>query len=170
MCFHWEETAWLSCPRSLHGCPTRAGVGTESTLPASRTCAVKTLTALPFLPGSLVGPTKCEVERFAATRFRHHYVPSCRPDGEYQAAQCQGKGLCWCVDSRGQELPGTRRRGEPPSCGGCPLQASPLVPVRSCYCICLSRLTFPEHIHSIASQGCPTDPSSSTGWKPVYHY
>ncbi|XP_027828679.2 thyroglobulin isoform X2 [Ovis aries] len=61
-------------------------------------------------------PTKCEVERFAATRFRHHYVPSCRPDGEYQAAQCQGKGLCWCVDSRGQELPGTRRRGEPPSC------------------------------------------------------
>ncbi|KAB0371896.1 hypothetical protein FD755_016834 [Muntiacus reevesi] len=61
-------------------------------------------------------PTKCEVERFAATSFRHPFVPSCRLDGEYQAVQCQGGGLCWCVDSRGQELPGTRQRGEPPSC------------------------------------------------------
>uniref|UniRef100_A0A4W2IQ22 Thyroglobulin n=1 Tax=Bos indicus x Bos taurus TaxID=30522 RepID=A0A4W2IQ22_BOBOX len=61
-------------------------------------------------------PTKCEVERFAATSFRHPYVPSCHPDGEYQAAQCQQGGPCWCVDSRGQEIPGTRQRGEPPSC------------------------------------------------------
>ena len=97
-------------------------MGIKLTLPASRMRAVNTL---PFLPGFLVGPTKCEVERFAATSFRHPYVPSCRPDGEYQAAQCQRGGPCWCVDSRGQEIPGTRRRGEPPSCGGCPLQASP---------------------------------------------
>ncbi|KAB0362954.1 hypothetical protein FD754_007110 [Muntiacus muntjak] len=61
-------------------------------------------------------PTKCEVERFAATSFRHPFVPSCRPDGEYQAVQCQGGGPCWCMDSQGQELPGTRQQGEPPSC------------------------------------------------------
>ena len=140
------------------------------TLPASRTCAVNTLTALPFLPGSLVGPTKCEVERFAATSFRHPFVPSCRPDGEYQSVQCQEGGPCWCVDGRGQELPGTRRRGEPPSCGGCPLQASSLLLIRSCYCIRLSRRTFPEPIHSIGPQRCLTDPSGSTGWKPIYHY
>lgn len=118
-----NPSAFMSC--SLRVCPTRAGVGIELTLPACRTRAVNTLTALPFLPGSLVGPTKCEVERFAATSFRHPYVPSCHPDGEYQAAQCQQGGPCWCVDSRGQEIPGTRQRGEPPSCGGCPLQASP---------------------------------------------
>lgn len=71
-----------------------------------------------------------------------------------QAAQCQGKGLCWCVDSRGQELPGTRRRGASilwwvSSASSCSCQVMLL-------CIIYSRLTFPEHIHSIAShRGAP---------------
>ncbi|XP_022409716.1 thyroglobulin isoform X2 [Delphinapterus leucas] len=61
-------------------------------------------------------PTKCEVERFTATSFGHPCAPSCRPDGEYQAVQCQRDGPCWCVDAQGREIQGTRRQGEPPSC------------------------------------------------------
>ncbi|NP_001161890.1 thyroglobulin precursor [Sus scrofa] len=70
-------------------------------------------------------PTKCEVERFAATSFGHPYVPSCGRDGEYQAGQCQQEGPCWCVDAQGQEIPGTRRPSEPLSCAkgqSCPLE------------------------------------------------
>nr|XP_058899033.1 thyroglobulin isoform X16 [Kogia breviceps] len=62
-------------------------------------------------------PTKCEVERFTATSFGHPCAPSCRPDGEYQEVQCQRDGPCWCVDAQGREIQGTRRQGEPPSCG-----------------------------------------------------
>eukprot|EP00070_Physeter_catodon_P049529 XP_028356423.1 thyroglobulin isoform X10 [Physeter catodon] len=61
-------------------------------------------------------PTKCEVERFTATSFGHPCAPSCRPDGEYEAVQCQRDGPCWCVDAQGRELQGTRRQGEPPFC------------------------------------------------------
>ncbi|XP_057591090.1 thyroglobulin isoform X2 [Hippopotamus amphibius kiboko] len=62
-------------------------------------------------------PTKCEVERFAATSFGHPYIPSCRPNGEYQAVQCQREGPCWCADAQGREIQGTQQqRGEPPSC------------------------------------------------------
>nr|XP_019579661.1 PREDICTED: thyroglobulin [Rhinolophus sinicus] len=61
-------------------------------------------------------PTKCEVERFTATKFGHPYIPSCRRNGDYQAVQCQREGPCWCVDAQGKEVHGTRRQGEPPSC------------------------------------------------------
>ncbi|KAB1257965.1 Thyroglobulin [Camelus dromedarius] len=63
-------------------------------------------------------PTKCEVERFAATSFGHPHVPSCRRDGGYEAVQCQREGSCWCVDARGREAHGTRQPGQPLSCGG----------------------------------------------------
>uniref|UniRef100_A0A3Q3ANY0 Thyroglobulin type-1 domain-containing protein n=1 Tax=Kryptolebias marmoratus TaxID=37003 RepID=A0A3Q3ANY0_KRYMA len=37
------------------------------------------------------------------------YVPQCDEHGQYQPQQCHGStGYCWCVDSRGQEIPGTR--------------------------------------------------------------
>ncbi|XP_044044130.1 nidogen-2 isoform X2 [Siniperca chuatsi] len=37
------------------------------------------------------------------------YVPQCDPDGQYLLLQCHSStGHCWCVDSRGQERPGTR--------------------------------------------------------------
>ncbi|XP_037369130.1 thyroglobulin [Talpa occidentalis] len=61
-------------------------------------------------------PTRCEVERLAATSFGHPYVPSCRRNGDYEAVQCQKEGPCWCVDVRGRETHGTRRQGQPPSC------------------------------------------------------
>uniref|UniRef100_H2LFX1 Nidogen 2 n=1 Tax=Oryzias latipes TaxID=8090 RepID=H2LFX1_ORYLA len=41
----------------------------------------------------------------AAGRF----VPQCDAEGRYLSQQCHGStGHCWCVDSRGQERPGTR--------------------------------------------------------------
>uniref|UniRef100_A0A7N9AKH4 Nidogen 2a (osteonidogen) n=1 Tax=Mastacembelus armatus TaxID=205130 RepID=A0A7N9AKH4_9TELE len=37
------------------------------------------------------------------------YVPQCDDNGQYTPLQCHGStGYCWCVDSRGQERPGTR--------------------------------------------------------------
>uniref|UniRef100_A0A8C9G4S1 Thyroglobulin n=1 Tax=Pavo cristatus TaxID=9049 RepID=A0A8C9G4S1_PAVCR len=64
-------------------------------------------------------PSKCEVERYAAQRYQHAYIPSCDTDGGYTAVQCQQGGQCWCVDTKGQEVQGTKRRGQPPACGMC---------------------------------------------------
>uniref|UniRef100_A0A8B9DLE5 Thyroglobulin n=1 Tax=Anser cygnoides TaxID=8845 RepID=A0A8B9DLE5_ANSCY len=61
-------------------------------------------------------PSKCEVERYAAVRYQHAYVPSCDPDGGYTPVQCQQGGQCWCVDTKGREVQGTKRRGQPPAC------------------------------------------------------
>ena len=45
------------------------------------------------------------------------FVPTCRPDGEYDVVQCDiSTGICWCVDKNGIETQGTRTRGAP-SCG-----------------------------------------------------
>ncbi|KAM3840976.1 thyroglobulin [Vipera latastei] len=62
-------------------------------------------------------PSKCEMEYFTATRFEEDYKPLCEEIGAYKPTQCQLNGECWCVDSRGQEIPGTRRRGQQPTCG-----------------------------------------------------
>uniref|UniRef100_A0A8B9IRH9 Thyroglobulin n=1 Tax=Amazona collaria TaxID=241587 RepID=A0A8B9IRH9_9PSIT len=62
-------------------------------------------------------PSKCEVEQYAALRYQHVYVPSCDADGGYAPVQCQQGGQCWCADTKGQEVQGTKRRGQPPSCG-----------------------------------------------------
>ncbi|XP_054023137.1 thyroglobulin [Dryobates pubescens] len=62
-------------------------------------------------------PSKCEVERYAALRYQHAYVPSCDADGGYTPLQCQQGGQCWCVDTKGQEVQGTKKRGQPPACG-----------------------------------------------------
>ncbi|XP_016521316.1 nidogen-2 isoform X7 [Poecilia formosa] len=47
------------------------------------------------------------------------YIPQCDSDGQYRPRQCHGfTGYCWCVDSRGQEKPGTRTPPgtSPPAC------------------------------------------------------
>ncbi|KAM9278738.1 thyroglobulin [Cariama cristata] len=62
-------------------------------------------------------PSRCEAERYTALRYQHAYVPSCDADGGYAPVQCQQGGQCWCVDTKGQEVLGTKRRGQPPACG-----------------------------------------------------
>ncbi len=44
--------------------------------------------------------------------------PSCRLDGQYQQIQCHSStGVCWCVDTAGMEIPGTRTPGgQSPNC------------------------------------------------------
>nr|XP_056710635.1 thyroglobulin [Euleptes europaea] len=62
-------------------------------------------------------PSKCETEMFSAIRFQHMYKPLCDENGAYEPMQCQPDGQCWCVDSKGQEIPGTRSQGQRPACG-----------------------------------------------------
>uniref|UniRef100_G3WK69 Thyroglobulin n=1 Tax=Sarcophilus harrisii TaxID=9305 RepID=G3WK69_SARHA len=69
-----------------------------------------------LISGRFQCPTKCEVERLAATSFGHAYTPSCKDNGDYQPVQCQQGGLCWCVDANGKEIQGTRLQGKLPSC------------------------------------------------------
>ncbi|NWH62545.1 THYG protein, partial [Geococcyx californianus] len=62
-------------------------------------------------------PSKCEIERYTALRYQHAYVPSCDADGGYASVQCQQGGECWCADTKGQEVQGTKGRRKPPACG-----------------------------------------------------
>ncbi|XP_062987405.1 thyroglobulin [Elgaria multicarinata webbii] len=62
-------------------------------------------------------PSKCETERYTAIRFKQDYRPLCDDGGAYKPIQCQLNGECWCVDAKGQEVPGTRRNGQRPTCG-----------------------------------------------------
>ncbi|XP_055482670.1 thyroglobulin isoform X1 [Psammomys obesus] len=43
------------------------------------------------------------------------FVPSCTGEGSYEDIQCYA-GDCWCVDSQGKELDGSRVRGGRPRC------------------------------------------------------
>ncbi|XP_074540315.1 thyroglobulin [Halichoeres trimaculatus] len=43
------------------------------------------------------------------------FIPSCSPSGGFQEVQCQG-AACWCVDSEGQEIQGSRTTGGRPQC------------------------------------------------------
>ncbi|XP_076878383.1 thyroglobulin-like isoform X2 [Brachyhypopomus gauderio] len=65
--------------------------------------------------------TKCEQERDSA--MGEHliavFIPQCDADGNYKPLQCSGvTGHCWCVDNRGQEIPGTNTPPghRPPNC------------------------------------------------------
>uniref|UniRef100_A0A670JRN4 Thyroglobulin n=1 Tax=Podarcis muralis TaxID=64176 RepID=A0A670JRN4_PODMU len=61
-------------------------------------------------------PSKCETERSTAIRFEQSYRPTCDDNGAYETTQCQLDGQCWCVDANGQELLGTRKKGQDLSC------------------------------------------------------
>ncbi|XP_038151840.1 nidogen-2 isoform X8 [Cyprinodon tularosa] len=82
-------------------------------------------------PGA--APVECETPDRPKTQCEHHrdsvrtdsndgrlingaYVPQCDENGQYRPLQCHGStGYCWCVDSRGEERPGTRSPpGSPP--------------------------------------------------------
>uniref|UniRef100_UPI00398F2778 uncharacterized protein nid2a isoform X2 n=1 Tax=Pristiophorus japonicus TaxID=55135 RepID=UPI00398F2778 len=71
------------------------------------------------LPESIERPkTACEQHRERLqTELSPHgsrpligiHVPECDEEGNFRTMQCYGStGHCWCVDERGQEIPGTR--------------------------------------------------------------
>jgi hypothetical protein len=59
----------------------------------------------PTVPGT--GPGLCGAQ-VAIARLPSMYVPQCDEQGGFLPVQCYGSIACWCVDSRGTELPGTR--------------------------------------------------------------
>ncbi|XP_036597527.1 LOW QUALITY PROTEIN: thyroglobulin [Trichosurus vulpecula] len=92
-----------------------ASTFTETTL--NRILQRRFLAVQLVISGRFRCPTKCEIERLAATSFGHAYIPSCKDNGDYQPVQCQQGGLCWCADANGKEIYGTRQQGKLPSCG-----------------------------------------------------
>ncbi|KAK6491239.1 thyroglobulin [Huso huso] len=62
-------------------------------------------------------PTGCETERSMAVQTGSVFVPSCGENGNYKPMQCQDGGQCWCVDSSGKEIFGSRQQGGIPVCG-----------------------------------------------------
>ncbi|XP_045537995.1 uncharacterized protein LOC106721428 isoform X1 [Papilio machaon] len=45
------------------------------------------------------------------------WIPECEEDGTYKRIQCkESEKICWCVDSAGNEIPGTRSTNSTPSC------------------------------------------------------
>ncbi|XP_032235803.2 uncharacterized protein LOC5510701 isoform X2 [Nematostella vectensis] len=73
------------------------------------------------------GMTNCQTKRAAALQGSQgglqpvgRFLPSCDVKGAYEKIQCWGSiGFCWCVDSSGNEIKGTRVRGTP-SCDTTP--------------------------------------------------
>lgn len=98
--------------------------------------------------GSSQQLTPCEHERLypravppGPSPVGNGHVPQCDEQGNYRPLQCHGStGHCWCVDSAGQEIAGTRTApgSTPPRCGspgGChravlPKASSPERPAR----------------------------------------
>ncbi|CAH2094330.1 unnamed protein product [Euphydryas editha] len=75
------------------------------------------------------------------------WVPECKEDGTYESVQCRGSNkMCWCVDTAGNEIPGTRSTNSTPSCDS-PIQCpDPGCDVEE---IC-------THGRELDSKGCPT--------------
>ncbi|KAF7704087.1 hypothetical protein HF521_021159 [Silurus meridionalis] len=74
-------------------------------------------------------PVNCETPERPKTQCERHkasvqdrgvpgaFLPDCDEEGQYRSQQCHGStGHCWCVDSSGQEIAGTRTPpGSPPT-------------------------------------------------------
>lgn len=61
--------------------------------------------------------TRCQKERRTAlgplgSAPPGRFAPECNSKGQYISVQCYtATGYCWCVDSLGREVPGTRKKG-----------------------------------------------------------
>jgi len=51
-------------------------------------------------------PKPCTEKALEATKAKSAFVPTCKPDGNFQALQCVGR-FCWCAASKGQTIPRT---------------------------------------------------------------
>ncbi|VDI02241.1 uncharacterized protein LOC143055345 [Mytilus galloprovincialis] len=65
--------------------------------------------------------TACQQLRSSTKTFSSDfYIPECTITGEYEKRQCEGKvgsKKCWCVDSKGREIPGSQMtEPEVPDC------------------------------------------------------
>ena len=66
---------------------------------------------------SVADITKCQKERRTAlgplgNAPPGRFAPECDDNGQYNRMQCySATAYCWCVDSRGREIPGTRNKG-----------------------------------------------------------
>ena len=61
------------------------------------------------------------------------FVPQCKPDGRYEEVQCGAAwDYCWCVDSSGTELPGTKTKGWP-KCGKIHNEEHTAIITRPCF-------------------------------------
>ncbi|XP_055019138.1 nidogen-2 [Boleophthalmus pectinirostris] len=104
----------LQCHGSTGHCWCVDGTGQER--PGTRTSpgSPPADCSKPILPGRL--KTHCEHHRDSVQTTSPEgyeilgvYVPQCDLEGQYVPQQCHGStGYCWCVDSTGQEKPGTR--------------------------------------------------------------
>ncbi|XP_012545066.1 balbiani ring protein 3 isoform X2 [Bombyx mori] len=89
------------------------------------------------------------------------WVPQCTEDGAYQEVQCRRSDkTCWCVDTAGNEIPGTRTSNSTPTC------ASPIeCPETNC-----NDITACAHGQELDRRGCPTcecrDPCAEAKCKP----
>nr|BAC53767.1 invariant chain like protein 1 [Cyprinus carpio] len=60
--------------------------------------------------------SKCQLESQKQMK-RGFYKPQCDEQGNYLPMQCWHRpGYCWCVDKKGNEIPGTSVRGRRPDC------------------------------------------------------
>ncbi|KAM7443673.1 hypothetical protein ABFA07_007562 [Porites harrisoni] len=59
--------------------------------------------------------TLCQLQRLqSGTPMPGRYIPQCKDDGSFEEVQCHpSTGYCWCVDTEGWEIAGTKIRGMP---------------------------------------------------------
>ncbi|XP_035770152.1 thyroglobulin [Neolamprologus brichardi] len=59
--------------------------------------------------------SRCELLRGVAVAKEQDEIPHCAEGGRFRPVQCSGRGQeCWCVDTEGQEVTGTRTNGSAP--------------------------------------------------------
>lgn len=70
-----------------------------------------------------LGPSFCQLQkqRILLSGYLNGtataYLPQCQDSGDYVPVQCDlGREQCWCVDTEGMEVYGTRQRGRPTRC------------------------------------------------------